>query len=373
MDRDFNKQGNYLNVEFKVTNDCNFRCKYCFEHGSFGERKISHKEIHKLLERVELLRNSNEFKNRFDGMVYTLWGGEPSLNMKTCIEIIKHAESLGSTVQMYSNGTGLQSLQEYMRSGVLKVQISYDGEPVNSLKRVNANGTPTTDFVRRQIDFMIEKDLPFVLKSTITPDTFKNMPECWKDINDIRQRCSDDKKGNISYCPTIDFYNIDPKFKDDLKKSIIEMAKLEKANLESNNGQFVLSWFGETGESFCSAGAHMIVLDMDGNVYPCHGCLYAEEESKGKLNWCSIYDPDFINIITEKIDLHKKIMYNVPDDCVDTYYTYNVRCNSESFNKSSKENYEDRWTDFTNYKPLNEYYEIISKVTLALKNIMEKK
>jgi len=365
-----NKPERVLNVEFKVTNACNFRCTYCFEHGSFGTKKVPHEEICKMLDRIELLRNSEEFKNRYDRMTFTLWGGEPTLNKQSCIEILEHAKRLGTQVQMYTNGTGLRGLQEYIRSGILNVQISYDGEPVNSMNRLDSDKKPTTEFVRKQIDFMIENDLPFSLKSTISPSNFNHMPDCWRDIFDIRQRCKSHKQ-RVNYCPTIDFYNIEGNYEDDLKKYMLEMAKLEKKNFMANGGKFLLTWFNGSGDSYCSAGVNMLTLDLDGAIYPCHGCLYAKDENKQELRWCSIYDPDFINTIVGKIDLHTKVMYNVPDECTNEFFTYNVRCNSESFNQSDKPTYGEKWTDYTNYKPLDKYFRVISKVTLALKNIME--
>lgn len=362
---------NILNIEFKVTNECNFRCTYCFEHGAFGTQEISKKDINKMLERIELLRNSEQFNKRFDGMKLTLWGGEPTLNRKTCAEILKYAEKNNAQVHMYSNGTGLRSLKDYIKSGLLNVQISYDGEPVNSIKRIDVNNKPSTNFVRKQIEFMIENDLPFRLKSTITPDCFIHMSDCWKDIYDIRQQCKT-HKNSVNYCPTIDYYNIDSNCEEILKDQLLEIAKLEVKHFESNNRNFLLTWFNGDGDSFCSAGSNIIIIDLNGDIYPCHGCLYAEEQNKTELKWCSLYDSNFINIVTERIDLHNKIMYNVNDEYSDNYFTYNVKCNSESFNKSKKNTYDEKWVDYSIYKPLENYFKIVSKVTLALHNSMEK-
>jgi len=359
-----------LNIEFKVTNDCNLRCKYCFEHGSFNSKQIENFEIVRLLERVELLIKSEEFKERFDSFSFTLWGGEPSLNYRVCKDIIEFAEKHNTSVNMYTNGTGLKRFYKFIRSGVLRVQISYDGEQVNSMMRVDKKGKPVSNFVRQQIDKLIEAELPFTLKSTITPDKFKYMTECWDDIKEIRDKAKH-YSNNINYSPTIDYYNIDTKYEDDLKEAMVLIAKKEYNSYEEGQ-PLVMSWFGSKEEAYCSAGKNIIMIDTNGDIYPCHGCLYAKENNKNKLNWCSIYDDNFINIITEKADVNKEIMYNVPENCKNLYYTYNVRCNSEAFNKSKHKNYEARWTDYTNYLPMNKYFEIISKVSMALNKSLEK-
>jgi hypothetical protein len=235
---------------------------------------------------------------------------------------------------------------------------------------LDVNKKPSTAFVKKQIEFMCENDLPFSLKSTITPELFKYMPECWMDLYEIRHKNNNNCK-YISYCPTIDYYNISSDYVDDLRTALIQMARYERKYIKENQYEPLLTWFKSDGQSTCSAGANIIIVNMDGQIFPCHGSLYATGDNKDDLNWCSIYDDNFINNIMERIDIHKKIMYNVPEECKSTFQTYNIRCNSQAFNMSDRLSYEEKWTDYRIYLPMNIYFDIISKVSLSLSNIIK--
>jgi len=356
-----------LNIEVATTDVCNFRCKYCFE-GQCGRRHMSLDEWDAIEERIRFIMRSGYFKHWWDNIRLTLWGGEPMLNLPVTEATLKFCKEIGAKVFVYTNGTNLREFFDWMKEEVLQVQVSYDGEPINSLMRVDAGGQPTTEQTRRLILEMIDQKIKFKTKSTIPPELFKHMPDCWRDIEDISRRA--ESYGHLGYGPTIDYHVSDTSRENELKTALIEIAKMELERAKQDK-QYLLTWFRSTEPSFCSAGAEFFFIDIDGCVYPCHGAIYTD--AKDKLRWGSVYDDTIINILEKKMMLHDRIMFDEPESCkVNPYTTYNVRCNVVAFSKSCRSTYESRWTDYTVFDPSMKYFECVSKVRLALNRAANK-
>jgi radical SAM protein with 4Fe4S-binding SPASM domain len=319
----------------------------------------------KILERVHQFMEDPRISSEYDRLRLTLWGGEPTLNRPLMERVIEEGSKNGTTVFAYTNGSNLMKYVDALRDGNLEVQVSYDGEPVNTMMRLDKKGVPTSRKIIKVMKDLIDEGIKFSIKSTITPKHFIHLPSCWKTISQLDELSR--KRGfHQTYAPTIDYYAMDDGYAHDLREAMIVIGRLEVERMKRNLPP-LLTWIQPQEPSFCSAGTEFFMINEDGDVFPCHGCLY--QDKKAEMKWCSIFDPDFINKIVEKMELHKRIMYNVPEECEHDYLTYNVRCNSEAFGKSIETKYEKRWTDYRTFKPLERYFEIIAKTKYALDRI----
>lgn len=366
-----NKNGEYnpLNIEIECTNDCNLRCTYCFED-CFGHNNMSIDKAQLIIDKSEIFLEKTDLG--FTTLRFTLWGGEPTLNPKFVNKFLKLCHEKKYNVFMYTNGLKILDYIEWIKNGTLNVQISYDGMAINDICRLNKSKNNVTKQVNKTIDTLIDNKLEFSIKSTVTPDTFHLMPECWKDIKRIDNKTKEYGL-RIVYTPTIDYYNIknDSYKLDELKVSLMTIAKYEIQRIKSSESNVgpLLTWFIPDNPSVCSAGAYFFLIDLNLNIFPCHGCLY--QKDKNKLIWCNLNDDNFINITRDNMLLHKKIMYNRSDNTKDlATLTYAVRCNSEAFANSDFKEYEKRWIDYSRFKSLDNYFDIISKIKFSIINIL---
>lgn len=109
-------------VSFDVTNQCNFRCKHCFNYS--GEQKVSDKE----LDDQELIQLSNQIID-INPDSACICGGEPLLRTNIVLDLIKKLSDANINVNMVSNGYLLDynTAKKLVESGISLMQISIDG------------------------------------------------------------------------------------------------------------------------------------------------------------------------------------------------------------------------------------------------------
>ena len=110
------------NIDLTLTDDCNFRCSYCFEEGFFNKKYFSDTDL--FIKRVDEFLDSFFFKNNYNLLNIGFWGGEPTLNKKAINKIFKYYSRNGKVkFFIYSNGSKIDSfidlLEEYSQVRLL--------------------------------------------------------------------------------------------------------------------------------------------------------------------------------------------------------------------------------------------------------------
>ena len=365
-------KGTY-NLEITGTDDCNFRCDYCFEDGCFSPQKFEDPDI--LVEKIYDLLASSFFREDYEFLNIGFWGGEPSMNMyfvKTVLDAFIPDHRVKFFI--YSNGWNIDSYLPFLEEvkGVfvggqpkIFLQVSYDGAPINDMKRKTVAGGHTSTKVIKNFERLVEAGHPTSIKSTITPDCFKYLYEAYKDIKSIN--------GAMNYFPTIEYFKIDDldeetfsKYKNDLKQSLIMIAKEEIA-YHKTHGRFFFNWF-TPNRAHCAAGVHMSCLSTEGSLYKCHGCLYNKNDEH-KIT--TIYDESWIDSITQTAKEHSKEGQTLPEECKECEATYCLKCNVAKFDKSDKDSYLDKWTDYTAQNKLCDLYKMNGKIVKAMNHILK--
>ena len=358
-------------LEINLTDMCNFKCTYCFEG---DHNKIRYNFLEKntdlLIKRIYELLENKWFKLIFKGLKIDFWGGEPTLNiplMKIIIDEFKDNERVKFFI--YTNGSRINKTLPILRElntkkishndRKVKVQVSYDGLPVHDMCRVDRKNNPTSAKVRNSLDILNDNDILFNLKSTITPENIKYMPKVWNDFNNLYYRFGDE----INYAPTLDYYKVidNEKYFKELEISLIKIAKKE-IQFYKDNGRFLFSWFARN-KIDCGVGLGMSCVDIDGKVYYCHGGISLDNNNE-HFCFSKIYDKNLINSIKDNYYKFKSKV--VIDECQRCEATICLRCNIVKYINSQKEDFLDKFYDYTSQPILCKYYKLIGKIHRAL-------
>lgn len=146
-----------LRVIVLPTEQCNFRCTYCYEDFKIGHMS---KELVKAL-KAWLLSRSNDLHQ----LTISWFGGEPMLALPTVLDVtrtLRYAfENQGKSFisGMTTNGYYLneQNFNSLLDSGVTHFQITLDGpRHIHDRSRILANGEPTFEVIWQNLTKIAE-------------------------------------------------------------------------------------------------------------------------------------------------------------------------------------------------------------------------
>jgi radical SAM protein with 4Fe4S-binding SPASM domain len=370
-------------IDLTTTDDCNFNCSYCFEHGYFNKNYFDKVDL--FIQRMNELMDSFFFKSNYQLLGIGFWGGEPTLNESAIKRLIKYYGN-DDRVKffIYSNGSNIDPYMEVLEKYKTKtlfghpklcIQMSYDGMPVQDICRKDKAGKLTSSMVRSNIERLYKSRIPTVIKSTITPDAVKYLPAARRDILDLVNSGENNFFRSTNFFPTIDYYHVEEisdvlmeQYLIELKKSLIEIAKEEIDYAKNNNGRFFFAWFNP-GRALCCAGRDMVCINWDGNIFKCHGSVY--EDGKGEHFLTSLDDDNFIEALIESNKTHNTNFGVEPEECRNCEATYCLRCNSVKYNYSKKDTYIEKWRDYSDQPNLCKFYKLNGKIVHAINELLK--
>lgn len=360
-------------LEINITNMCNMRCSYCFEgEGLKKDTKVLNNNVPLLKERIWELLDSSFINNNYEGVTLDFWGGEPTLNMSLMGELINTFKYRPDMYfHVYSNGYSVDDLMdmaiEMKRGGYpssMKIQFSYDGQPIHNLRRITKGGKLTAEKVIENGKILSKFGIGIDYKATIIPPDFKYLPQVWDDF----KKLNDIFDYDIFYAPTIDYHNTyEDNHIEDLKWSMIEIAAKE-VEFYKEHKRNLMKWF-RNERNICGTGQSMSIVDTDGNVYFCHGCLYSKIKEETIVT--SIFDDNFVKQIEDKSNFLKNYDFShLNKECKECIANYCVKCNSRALEASKNETLEDRWFDFTCQPYMCDYFKLIGKIHTAMRKVI---
>ena len=158
-------------ITLQLTQDCNFRCKYCIysEERNKKQRSHAHKSmpLETAKEAILFYRNHSVDSNMINIGFY---GGEPILEWNLLQEIVLFAEEVFAgkllSFTVTSNASLLtDSMMMFLEKHNIGLTVSLDGiNSVNDINRVFGDGRGTTDTVIKRIK-MIKENYPKLFKS----------------------------------------------------------------------------------------------------------------------------------------------------------------------------------------------------------------
>lgn len=282
-------------IDITVTDECNCKCTYCFEHNISTKCKNSIDEESK---QIELLVNTCKLfdESKYEWLTVSFWGGEPLLNYDYMVRIIKATYAYKFVrYHIYSNGTLVDNYKQFLSIPEvisivdrLHIQLSYDGEPHHTIKRgKNSHQIFTV------ADLLVKHNIPFDFKATLSFDMFKYLPEIWQSYQDLYEKYGD----FVSYSPTLDTsYTLDDQL-EEWKTALHKIIPLELQFIQKYKRPLWVH-FAETEKRNCQLNNNIHVHN-DGNIYICHGCAYKSDNKLLLLGYTSNIN-SYFDVLTEK-------------------------------------------------------------------------
>ncbi len=375
---------NQFNIDINITKRCSMNCDYCFAMPEVGKRNdFMDLSMHqKTIEFIYKFLDHPKFKP-YELLTLNFWGGEPTLRpdlVEVFVEKFEHDNRIRFFI--FTNGYNIPDrLQDILlrlkaqRVGVhpkMCIQISYDGKPIHDIKRKSTTKRLTSDKVKKTILWCDQNKIPYVIKSTVTPDTFKYMYEAYSDIKKMsRELETPGFYKNVNYFPTIDYYTTehltqaeDKQYSYDLEQSLTKIAAEEIICVPRMH--FFFKWFNPN-RAKCSAGQHSVAVDIDGEIYVCHACLYGDGKSYHRLS--NVESPKVFSDLFTSSGFHTHEygeMMKSEGDCESCTVEFCLRCNHAKYNSSKKTKYLEKWTDFAAQPNLCKFYKINNNVKEAM-------
>lgn len=169
MERKLNK------ITLQVTQNCNFRCKYCIYSEETNKKQRTHSQESMSLktakEAIDFLLDHSIDSNNVN---ISFYGGEPLLAFDLIKDVVDYVENVfkGKKISynMTSNGTLLDEEKiNFLIENDFSLMISLDGpKEINDLNRVYPDGSGTYDSIMEKIHLIHEKYPDYAEKLSIS-------------------------------------------------------------------------------------------------------------------------------------------------------------------------------------------------------------
>jgi uncharacterized protein len=280
-------------MDLDVTVRCNLACDYCFK-----EKDRREMSLETARDAVCWLIFASMDARRLQ---VNFMGGEPLLRFDLIKQLVPFAKRRASQHNKFihfgvtTNGTIMSDeIIEFWRRWGLGFHTSIDGCPeAHNLHRHFADGRPTS--------FLLERNLPKILavrplttaRATVLPDTIRYLPESFEYILNMGYK-------NIAFVP-----GSYPQWdKTAVKEFGRQFGIISQRVMElMRSGKLIkLKFFDEgcaalakgqtpkPGRQACGAGRGMALVDVNGDIWPCH-----RWSKNSEIDWRlgSIYEPSF--------------------------------------------------------------------------------
>jgi len=360
-------------IDINMTRLCNLDCDYCFEPTEIGS--ISEDFVEEFIKWINKFLASDFFINNYDMLNINFWGGEPTLKAVELMNIINaFYDNEKVKFFIFSNGYNISELKTFLNGHKkdkalgnhpkICIQISYDGYVIHNKHRVNKKGEDTSKDVVDTIKWLNSNEIPYVIKSVITPEDFKYMIYAYDDIKYHTYENNPSFFKSQNYNPTIEYFTSEiyseseiEIFIKDLRNSLIKLVARELVYIKEKGHRPFFSWLHKN-IALCSAGQHYIAVDYDGNVYPCHGCLYLNKDEHFITN---IKQDASIENIAKISKVFQKNNKYIPNTCKECDADFCMKCNVTKYELSKKQDYFEKWRDYDNQETLCRYFKEIGK------------
>jgi len=277
---------------FILTENCNFRCKYCFiMRGMPPDYKplaMSAETADKAVETYARLLVNNES----DDNMIILYGGEPLLNFDVMRHIVDVVETCKANkilpekvkIAVVTNGTLItEDIAKYLRKHQIGLGISIDGyEDVTDSNRRYTSGEPTYSAIRKGIKIAQEAGCEVSLSVTISNEALNHFDDTMNlIINDIKVK-------DLGFNILMEDESDDPEYAEAAAEFIIKAFQRFRALgiYEDRIMRKVKSFTDKDLHLFdcAAAGSNQIVVAPDGAIGICHGYLGSRKYFCGNVS-----------------------------------------------------------------------------------------
>ncbi|MCT4597462.1 MAG: radical SAM peptide maturase, CXXX-repeat target family [Vallitalea sp.] len=295
------------NVTIVLTEECNLRCTYCYQHGK--NKVFLTKE--KAKDIVEFLLNPSKHNGYIDlekhkCVILDFIGGEPMLNIEVmdyfmdyfkmrAIEL-EHPWAYNYMISMSSNGTLYltDEFQNFMKKndGRVDVGITIDGnKKLHDSCRIYKDGTGSYDDVLKSVKVWIKDRQDPTTKVTLAPQNLDYLVDSVTHLWDL---------GVFSVPANVVFEDV--WCKSDATKFYYKLKELADITIDRElfkhkhttlfKEQYGMPMSPEENGNYCGGTGDMLAIGHDGRTYPCLRYMKYSLSNKDRKEMCigNIYD-----------------------------------------------------------------------------------
>lgn len=277
-----------LKITILPTEQCNYRCKYCYE--SFQRGKMTKELQDAIITYVE------KNVSRFNGLNVSWFGGEPLLALDV-IEYIserliqickKHKKSYVADITTNGYLLNLETMKKLYKYHVFTYQVTIDGIKVtHDAQKPLVNGNPTFDVVTQNLVDIKQnfknKYVNFLIRTNFTPVIYEHLEEY---VDFFYERFNGDNRFHFFARPagnwggdTVKDFEANLFKKDKFEEVFEKMLSFDKVLDYSQHLNFVTP----LGSICMFSFVNTYLIDAEGNVRKCSCDLDADENIIGKL------------------------------------------------------------------------------------------
>ena len=333
LDKQYDK---LLHLIILPTEQCNFRCKYCYEDFKIGNMSKEKQDA------IILFLRKN-IKN-YTAISLDWFGGEPLLAMDAIEYISKHALEICRIAKkplissMTTNGYFLDcaTFEKLSAYNLIDIQITIDGlKQTHDMQRVLKDGSPTFDkIINNLIEIKHHANTKFCkiyIRTNVTWDVFQSIDEI---IDYFYELFGEDNRFVFYFRPVTNLggnaiQNISEKIMsyNDFSQVYDKLIKNKKLNIGLYDRAFT------PGGSICQASLkNLFIIRSDGRINKCSDYLEWPENQIGYLT-----DNGDMKINQEM--QAKWICSSTDQNCFDcTYYgsCFNIGCPAKKIKETSR-------------------------------------
>jgi uncharacterized protein len=280
-------------IDLDLTVKCNLNCDYCFKEKT--NKDMSLKTAQDAV--CWLIFASTDARR----IVVNFIGGEPLMRFGLIKKLVpfakRRAYQHGKFIHfgITTNGTILsKKIIDFWRQWGIGFHTSIDGSPsVHDRHRHFRDGRPSSPLLERNIPKILALRPNTTARATVLPDTVKYLPVSFEYLLNMGYK-------SVAFVPG-SFSLWDKPSADEFHKQfgIVSLRTMELFR----KGRFIkLKFFDEgcralakgensrPGMPACGAGRGMVLIDVNGDIWPCHRWS-KKRESQWRLG--SIYEPYF--------------------------------------------------------------------------------
>lgn len=258
------------NITINITKKCNLRCKHCFIRDYKSNDILNIKTFKKFVNNVKEKQLISKKLN------IAILGGEPLLKKQKVLEIAKFGHKMGFKVILSTNGLLIDTkFAKKAKEHELEVQISLEG----ASKKINDNirGKGTFDKIVESLTILVHYNVYTIISMVVHKDNFEDIENLYLfgqkiGINEVRfipVKIMGQAKENITPIKRTELlyaiHNIVKKYpsaKKYLRRDYYTLMKKTCANCSKT--------------LYCGTGLKTILIDTDGEVYPCPNHVWPE-------------------------------------------------------------------------------------------------
>ncbi len=262
------------------TEDCNFRCIYCYEKDSINSKYMDLQTADNII-----LFIKNRIKH-LDSLSITWYGGEPLLNLESIKYISENVikmcfeNNVIYSASMITNGYLLnaKNLDTLISCNIKLIQVTIDGDKeTHDQRRFLVGGGSTFDTIIRNLSLIENYNISVYLRINVDKNNFHAVEDVTRAISKINRskkiKCYLGKVSNSSGC-----------YKDK-ECFTIEDFSLKNFTFNINHYTNISHMYPNIKNVACGGECiNTYVIGSDGAVYKCWEDIGRSEYSVGNIN-----------------------------------------------------------------------------------------